>query len=146
MVPLSWAILQRSLSVLVFVTVEPYMRYGTTGSIRDSLCAFSGRILFAGYGDYRVGVWDSLKCVRQSVLYGHENRVSCLRTSPDGTAICTASWDCTIRVTCFFDWMAQLEVIFLQLFLEPAPSHLSQQRSFHVGLLLAVKLTESWMH
>lgn len=61
----------------------------------------SGRILFAGYGDYRVGVWDSLKCVRHSVLYGHENRISCLRTSPDGTAICTASWDCTIRVSSF---------------------------------------------
>ncbi|CAD5206239.1 unnamed protein product [Bursaphelenchus okinawaensis] len=58
----------------------------------------SGRILFAGYGDYRVGVWDSLKCNRQSILYGHENRISCLRTSPDGTAICTASWDCTIRI------------------------------------------------
>ncbi|VDK43937.1 unnamed protein product, partial [Cylicostephanus goldi] len=61
----------------------------------------SGRILFAGYGDYRVGVWDSLKCVRHSVLYGHENRISCLRTSPDGTAICSASWDCTIRVRAY---------------------------------------------
>ncbi|RCN37365.1 WD domain, G-beta repeat protein [Ancylostoma caninum] len=60
--------------------------------------AIKGRILFAGYGDYRVGVWDSLKCVRHSVLYGHENRISCLRTSPDGTAICSASWDCTIRI------------------------------------------------
>ncbi|KAI6183181.1 hypothetical protein M3Y97_00461100 [Aphelenchoides bicaudatus] len=58
----------------------------------------SGRILFAGYGDYRVGVWDSLKCVRQAILQGHENRISCLRTSPDGTAISTASWDCTIRI------------------------------------------------
>lgn len=58
----------------------------------------SGRILFAGYGDYRVGVWDSLKCTRHSVLYGHENRISCLRTSPDGTAVCSASWDCTIRI------------------------------------------------
>ncbi|VDO71849.1 unnamed protein product [Onchocerca flexuosa] len=63
--------------------------------------SLSGRILFAGYGDYRVGIWDSLKCVRHSVLYGHENRISCLRTSPDGTAICTASWDCTIRVSFF---------------------------------------------
>ena len=26
----------------------------------------SGRILFAGYGDYRVGVWDTLKCNRHS--------------------------------------------------------------------------------
>lgn len=58
----------------------------------------SGRILFAGYGDYRVGVWDTLKCVRQLILYGHENRISCLRISPDGTAICTASWDTSIRI------------------------------------------------
>ena len=39
----------------------------------------TGRLLFAGYGDYRVGVWDSLKAVRHTVLYGHENRVSCLK-------------------------------------------------------------------
>lgn len=58
----------------------------------------SGRILFAGYGDYRVGVWDSLKATRHTTLYGHENRISCLKSSPDGTAICTASWDCTIRI------------------------------------------------
>uniref|UniRef100_A0A183C7D3 WD_REPEATS_REGION domain-containing protein n=1 Tax=Globodera pallida TaxID=36090 RepID=A0A183C7D3_GLOPA len=58
----------------------------------------SGRILFAGYGDYRVGVWDTLKCVRHLILYGHENRISCLRCSPDGTAICTASWDASIRI------------------------------------------------
>jgi len=60
--------------------------------------SLSGRILFAGYGDYRVGVWDSLKCVRQLILYGHENRISCLKTSPDGTAICTSSWDHSIRI------------------------------------------------
>lgn len=30
-------------------------------------------MLFAGYGDYRVGIWDTLKCVRQTLLYGHEN-------------------------------------------------------------------------
>lgn len=72
-----------------------------THNFRVVTMMFLGRILFAGYGDYRVGVWDSLKCVRHSVLYGHENRISCLRTSPDGTAICTASWDCTIRVSIF---------------------------------------------
>ncbi|CAI4222399.1 unnamed protein product [Auanema sp. JU1783] len=60
--------------------------------------SLSGRILFAGYGDYRVGVWDTLKCARNAVLYGHENRISCLRTSPDGTAVCSASWDATIRI------------------------------------------------
>ncbi|XP_076248785.1 guanine nucleotide-binding protein subunit beta-5 [Calliopsis andreniformis] len=58
----------------------------------------SGRILFAGYNDYTVNIWDTLKCQRVAFLYGHENRVSCLRVSPDGTALSTGSWDSTLRV------------------------------------------------
>ncbi|XP_063973077.1 guanine nucleotide-binding protein subunit beta-5 isoform X1 [Diachasmimorpha longicaudata] len=58
----------------------------------------SGRLLFAGYNDYTVNVWDTLKCQRVALLYGHENRVSCLRVSPDGTALSTGSWDTTLRV------------------------------------------------
>nr|CAI5849765.1 unnamed protein product [Callosobruchus analis] len=57
----------------------------------------SGRLLFAGYNDYTVNVWDTLKCARVCLLYGHENRVSCLRVSPDGTALSTGSWDATLR-------------------------------------------------
>jgi len=60
--------------------------------------SISGRILFAGYGDYRIGIWDTLKCIRHTILYGHENRISCLKTSPDGTAVCTASWDSSLRI------------------------------------------------
>lgn len=59
----------------------------------------AGRILFAGYNDYTVNAWDTLKCNRLSVLYGHENRISCLKMSPDGTALCTGSWDFTLRVS-----------------------------------------------
>lgn len=59
-----------------------------------------GRLLFAGYNDYTVNVWDALKCQRLTILYGHENRVSCLKMSPDGTAISTGSWDFTLRVRC----------------------------------------------
>lgn len=33
-----------------------------------------------------------------SILFGHENRVSTLRVSPDGTAFCSGSWDHTLRV------------------------------------------------
>lgn len=58
----------------------------------------AGRLLFAGYNDYTVNVWDSLKCIRVTLLYGHENRVSCLQVSPDGTALSTGSWDYTLRV------------------------------------------------
>lgn len=34
------------------------------------------------------------------VLTGHENRVSCLGVSSDGMALCTGSWDSTLRVSC----------------------------------------------
>lgn len=59
----------------------------------------AGRLLFAGYNDYTVNVWDTLKCARVCLLYGHENRVSCLQVSPDGTALSTGSWDYTLRVS-----------------------------------------------
>ncbi|XP_077988977.1 guanine nucleotide-binding protein subunit beta-5-like [Glandiceps talaboti] len=60
--------------------------------------SLSGRLLFVGYNDYTVNIWDTLKAVRLAILYGHENRVSCLSVSPDGTALCTGSWDYTLRV------------------------------------------------
>lgn len=58
----------------------------------------SGRLLFGGYNDYTINVWDVLKGTRVSILFGHENRVSTLRVSPDGTAFCSGSWDHTLRV------------------------------------------------
>ncbi|KAL7669364.1 hypothetical protein ACOME3_010024 [Neoechinorhynchus agilis] len=58
----------------------------------------SGRLLFSGHSDYCVNVWDALKCLRVAILYGHENKVSTLQVSPDGTALATGSWDSTIRV------------------------------------------------
>ncbi|CAG0879185.1 unnamed protein product [Cyprideis torosa] len=58
----------------------------------------SGRILFAGYNDYTVNAWDVLKCQRLTTLFGHENRVAALKMSPDGTGLCTGSWDYTLRV------------------------------------------------
>lgn len=60
--------------------------------------SLSGRLLFGGYNDYVVNVWDVLKVNRILMLYGHENRVSCLNVSPDGTALCTGSWDHTLKV------------------------------------------------
>jgi hypothetical protein len=58
----------------------------------------SGRILFAGYDDFNCNVWDTLKGERVGVLAGHENRVSCLGVSADGMALCTGSWDSTLKV------------------------------------------------
>jgi len=60
--------------------------------------SISGRILFGGYDDWTCNVWDTLKGERVGVLTGHENRVSCLGVSTDGMALCTGSWDSTLRV------------------------------------------------
>lgn len=59
---------------------------------------FLGRLLFAGYNDYTINVWDTLKCHRLCVLYGHENRVTCVRVSTDGTALASSSWDFSLKV------------------------------------------------
>ncbi|KAI8143283.1 guanine nucleotide-binding protein subunit beta [Fennellomyces sp. T-0311] len=58
----------------------------------------SGRLLFGGYDDYNCNVWDTLKGERVGVLQAHENRVSCLGVAGDGMALCTGSWDATLRV------------------------------------------------
>ena len=64
----------------------------------------AGRLLFGGYNDYVVNVWDVLKCSRVALLYSHENRVSCLGVSPDGTALCTGSWDFNLKVPLTFSF------------------------------------------
>lgn len=61
--------------------------------------SISGRVLFGGYDDWTCNVWDTLKGERVGVLTGHENRVSCLGVSADGMALCTGSWDSTLRVS-----------------------------------------------
>jgi WD40 repeat protein len=61
--------------------------------------SISGRILFGGYDDWTCNVWDTLRGERVGVLTGHENRVSCLGVSSDGMALCTGSWDSTLRVS-----------------------------------------------
>lgn len=58
----------------------------------------SGRLIFAGYDDYKCHVWDTLKGERVGILSAHENRVSCLGVSGDGVALCTGSWDASLKV------------------------------------------------
>ena len=67
--------------------------------IDQGTSVFLGRLLFGGYNDHTVNVWDVLKGNRVYILYAHENRVSCLGVSPDGTALCTGSWDNTLKVS-----------------------------------------------
>ena len=79
-------------------------------SVSLSLPVCLGRLLFGGYNDYTVNIWDALKGTRSNILYGHDNRVSCLRIAPDGTSLCTGSWDNTLRVS---DWWFICRLIML---------------------------------
>lgn len=58
----------------------------------------SGRLMYAGYDDFNCNIWDTLRGEHIGVLASHENRVSCLGVSDDGVALCTGSWDQTLRV------------------------------------------------
>lgn len=88
--------------------------------------SISGRLLFGGYDDWTCNVWDTLKGERVGVLTGHENRVSCLGVSTDGMALCTGSWDSTLRV-CFAMAMAL--------------PHIQITDPFHLGLGINYRAT-----
>ncbi|XP_063054911.1 guanine nucleotide-binding protein G(I)/G(S)/G(T) subunit beta-3a [Engraulis encrasicolus] len=60
--------------------------------------SLSGRIILAGYDDFNVNIWDSLKAERVGTLAGHDNRVSCNGVSSDGMAFCTGSWDSFLKI------------------------------------------------
>lgn len=60
--------------------------------------SLSGRYFFAGYDDFACNVWDTLTGAKLDTLNGHDNRVSCLGVSHDGTAMCTGSWDSYLKV------------------------------------------------
>lgn len=53
----------------------------------------SGRVLFAGYDDSKVQVWDTVLSEQAQTISVHEDRVTCLDVSSDGQALCTGSWD-----------------------------------------------------
>jgi len=60
--------------------------------------SLTGRLLFAGYDDYTCIIWDTLRGMFVNQLKGHENRVSCLGITKNGTALCTGSWDTLLKI------------------------------------------------
>jgi guanine nucleotide-binding protein G(I)/G(S)/G(T) subunit beta-1 len=58
----------------------------------------SGRLLIASYDESTVHIWDTILAQKIFALDGHEERVSCVQVSPDGQALCTASWDTTMKI------------------------------------------------
>nr|KJB79197.1 hypothetical protein B456_013G037500 [Gossypium raimondii] len=67
--------------------------------------SISGRLLFAGYSNGDCYVWDTLlaRVVLNlgSVKNSHENRISCLGLSADGSSLCTGSWDTNLKIWAF---------------------------------------------
>ncbi|GFP82413.1 guanine nucleotide-binding protein subunit beta [Phtheirospermum japonicum] len=69
--------------------------------------AFSilGRLLFAGYTNGDCYVWDTL--LAQVVLNlgslqnSHDDSISCLGLSADGSTLCTGSWDTNLKIWAF---------------------------------------------
>lgn len=58
----------------------------------------SGGSIIAAYDDGPVVVWDTIHAESISRVDGHSRRVSCVRTAPNGSAVCTASWDSTLMI------------------------------------------------
>ncbi|KAG8950331.1 guanine nucleotide-binding protein subunit beta 1 [Tulasnella sp. 424] len=78
--------------------LNAYMNDSILCGITSVAFSISGRLLFGGYDDWTCNVWDTLKGERVGVLTGHENRISCLGVSSDGMALCTGSWDSSLKI------------------------------------------------
>ncbi|BBN14991.1 hypothetical protein MPTK1_6g16090 [Marchantia polymorpha subsp. ruderalis] len=76
-------------------------------SVKVLAVAFSssGRLMFAAYDNEDCYVWDTIMSEVVTNLaehrHGHEKRISCLGLSRDGSALCTGSWDNTLKVWAF---------------------------------------------
>jgi len=71
----------------------------------------SGRMLWAGYDDHMLHVWDTVRPRRvagghnsnatnlvSKLMSAHETRVSCLGISKNGQAVCSGSWDTFLKI------------------------------------------------
>jgi len=78
--------------------LQEYRDNNILSSITSTAFSASSRLIFAGYDDNNVHVWDTLTGEQCNTLAAHQNRVSCLGVNKAGNALCTGSWDMTLRV------------------------------------------------
>lgn len=78
--------------------INKYADSKILGGMTSVAFSRTGRFLFASDDETMVHVWDTLYASRVADLGPHELRVSCVQVSPDGQALCTASWDTTIKI------------------------------------------------
>jgi guanine nucleotide-binding protein G(I)/G(S)/G(T) subunit beta-1 len=76
--------------------------FSTDDSQEGLTCASfskSGRILFAGHSNSNVLAWDVLNGnLGFCVTTAHDKHVSSIGVNPKGDALCTASWDTTLKI------------------------------------------------
>lgn len=58
----------------------------------------SGRLMYVCYINLGCIIWDTLKGEVVGTLEGHGSKIGAVRTSPDGLAICTGSWDQNLKL------------------------------------------------
>jgi len=74
---------------------------GKDPSLTPTSLAFSstGRLLFTSYSDGSCLVWDTLKGDKKhEIPKPHDKRITSIGVSGDGCALCTASWDTTMKI------------------------------------------------
>lgn len=75
-----------------------YKRENVFCGVTSVAFSISGRLIFAGYDDLKCKIWDTLKAQKVGTLAMHENRVSCMGVTRDGMALCTGSWDTSLKI------------------------------------------------
>lgn len=75
--------------------------YDAAVPVTSTVISKTGRFVFGGCDDYTCRAWDTVTGDLLQTISGHEGKVSCIGMAENGSALCTASWDTTIRV-CFY--------------------------------------------
>lgn len=81
--------------------VVPNMAAAENEGFTSLVVSRSGRLIFCGHSDGSIYAYDVLsdKGTPSFTMAGaHERQVSCVGVSPQGNALCTGSWDTTLKI------------------------------------------------
>jgi guanine nucleotide-binding protein G(I)/G(S)/G(T) subunit beta-1 len=87
------------LDIRACASVASFQTDNTEEGLTCASFSKSGRILFAGHSNSNVLAWDVLTGNLAFTLVGaHDKHVSSIGVNPNGDALCTASWDNTLKI------------------------------------------------